>query len=322
MPPVFCDMCGGKFFKASLVNPLPFHQKACRKKQLEQGAPPPFEPLGPSSTSSAWLQGGMSPSFATSRADMSTPSRRVGRSTGKHGPAAAALRQRQSENSSQPSDTSARIGDSVRAHGLQNAPELNGELGTVLEQNGDSGRLTVKFEGGRVAQLKPANLLKLPTATPQPGGRRKQPAGTLATDSPAAVGDGVRAHGLQNAPELNGTVGTVLERNGESGRLTVEFENGRVAQLKPANLRVVTPKAPPSSRRSGRACMRGGAGRRRAGGRAGGRASLRSSMPAGFQPAHLKGANACTFLSAYSAHTLFFVSLLGLHGCCLFGPTT
>lgn len=58
---------------------------------------------------------------------------------------------------------------------------------------------------------------------------------------PAAPGDIVVAHGLQNAPELNGQLGIVEPRTASNGRVTVRFRDlipPRSVALRHGNLTV------------------------------------------------------------------------------------
>ena len=66
------------------------------------------------------------------------------------------------------SDFNQLLGLRVRVEGLQARPEYNGEIGRVYSFDNEKGRAGVHLDNGAGLWIKPANLVELAKAAPQP----------------------------------------------------------------------------------------------------------------------------------------------------------
>ena len=88
---------------------------------------------------------------------------------------------------------------------------FNGATGTIFEYDATSGLYGVETVGG--------------DALPVPAGCAKLADGAVGT-----------VHGLQSAPQYNGSLARVLSHDDDAGRYVAEMDGGRQLRLKRANL--------------------------------------------------------------------------------------
>jgi len=145
------------------------------------------------------------------------------------------------------SDASIVPGSSVCVRGLQGRPELNGQVGTVVQWDDSEARWKVRMEDGSGKMLKPANLQVRTVSdhTAQFGNETIDfaPSGELPSASPAPIlpGSSVCVFGLQARAELNGQFGIAVEWDEDVLRWKVRMPDGSGLMLKPSNLEVRNP---------------------------------------------------------------------------------
>jgi len=108
------------------------------------------------------------------------------------------------------------LGSCVRISKLQQRPELNGKLGTVVGWDSQQDRCQVRLPDGTGLLLKACNL-------------------DLASIEPKMR---VQVDGLQVRPDLNGSFGTVVEWDDREQRWKVLLDDGTGKLLKESNLRL------------------------------------------------------------------------------------
>uniref|UniRef100_A0A6T1ECE3 Uncharacterized protein n=1 Tax=Alexandrium monilatum TaxID=311494 RepID=A0A6T1ECE3_9DINO len=171
-----------------------------------------------------------------------------------HGQASATHMGGSSSSSSVPGRLPAHFaGQRVRVKGMLSRPELNGQLGCLLERDVDgSSRWRVVTDSGQGLSLRPANLEGLDgagaepaddNATAQHPSSREVPASAAGLDPLLQAGSWVHVKGLTGRPELNGQSGSLLEFDVFEGRWRVMLDSGSGFSLRPANLEPARPCA-------------------------------------------------------------------------------
>eukprot|EP00929_Paragymnodinium_shiwhaense_P056017 TRINITY_DN28040_c2_g1_i1.p1 TRINITY_DN28040_c2_g1~~TRINITY_DN28040_c2_g1_i1.p1 ORF type:complete len:641 (-),score=113.63 TRINITY_DN28040_c2_g1_i1:18-1817(-) len=117
-------------------------------------------------------------------------------------------------------------GATVRIHGLQTAPDLNGKHGTLDSWDPAKRRFKVRLTTGEEKLLKPENLKAV---------RQKE----------LQAGTSVKLVGLQSAPELNGKIGTCVHKDSQKGRWLVRLDGGLEKFLKAENLSILMSEEQP-----------------------------------------------------------------------------
>jgi len=100
-------------------------------------------------------------------------------------------------------------GTRIIAKNLRKTPELNGEMGTVIEYDPSSKRYICQIEDIEY-KLKRENIQQ--------------------------IVDDVEINGLTGNPELNGAMGTLFDRNLSTDRYNIRVARGGSAAVKPANV--------------------------------------------------------------------------------------
>jgi len=144
----------------------------------------------------------------------------------------------------------------VQLSGLQAAPHLNGEEGTLIKFDASSGRWRVSLFNGESKDVKPENLVTqelMPGPKSSGSGHHQGSSSEKDVDplfvkppiqsSPQSSADvdlrpgmTVQLSGL-NAQHLNGEEGTLIGFDGSSGRWRVCLLNGETKDVKAENLR-------------------------------------------------------------------------------------
>lgn len=140
-----------------------------------------------------------------------------------------------------------RIGQRVTVKGLQLRTDVNRKHGTILEEENDQGRWTVRMDDGSRKGFFAMNLEELdPKKDPLvPKGPVGRPIIGTTSFSSLCVGRQVRLKGLQTRSELNGQIGPIVGWDETECRWKVGLKDGTTKNLKAENLEVVDPNAEP-----------------------------------------------------------------------------